>query len=238
MGQSSSAASACADMSAAPSQEAHCRVTLARNFSGSSTFTVYTVEVSYKGFQWQIHRRFNAIRSVYNAVRKVCHLAVLEISAQALSWCCLQATQLYNPPTLAELPVAPWFHDKLSPGVIEARLDTLRFFFAYLVNCAPAWHSAPKAMTEFFELSPGVSLDAQLGRKGMEGWMHKEMGGRFVAGGSPLIQRAQRRWFVLKDAALAWFVRSYPPPPQSTSKNCGSRFGSVRFAARFEAVRS
>merc|ERR1711969_263318 len=69
-----------------------------------------------------------------------------------------------------------------------------------------------RALREFLELGPCVlaSVDPRLGRKLKEGFLFKRSGGRRAGagsflGGGEFWRNVKRRWFVLRDASIAYY---------------------------------
>ena len=56
---------------------------------------------------------------------------------------------------------------------------------------------------EFAEVSR-QSFDWKLGKKGKEGWLYKRSGGRMNMSNS-VLSNWRRRWFVVKDACVAYY---------------------------------
>lgn len=152
--------------------------------------TVYQIQVAYRGFEWSLRKRYSQMKRLHGAVRS--------------------ATPAYRPTGLEALPKAPWFTSKTKPTLVAERVAHLQHFLAHLVSTEQAWVNASAAMCEFFEVSPGISFHRALSglRKGKEGWLWKETGGRFTMS-KPLFTTSKWRWFAVKDCGLAWYRRTH-----------------------------
>lgn len=143
--------------------------------SGFSRFTVFTFNCAYGGFQWNIHKRFNEVDDLHEDLGK---------------WYKRQGADFRLPEPRSQ------FFGRFDPEFLRQREAELLGLLRAVAMEPRSW--ACPAVRAFFEVSP-LSFSRALGRKGKEGWIRKQSGGRKVmSNGIAPWDTWKRRWFVLK----------------------------------------
>ncbi|XP_018427662.1 PREDICTED: phospholipase D2-like [Nanorana parkeri] len=200
--------------------------------------TLYSVYLTHGPFRWIIRRKYRHFQELHrDLLRHKIFVSLLPLNPLSR----FTVTRSRAVPTSEELPSLPH-----ASGEASRQMSSKQKYLAEYLNrlLEKSFYRNYHAMMEFLEVSH-LSFIADLGPKGLEGFIQKRSGGHRIpglncVGHHQFCYRWSKRWLVVKDSFLLYlkpdsgeisFVLLYDPKFQT---QVGKRHAGTKYGVRIE----